>query len=290
MSRVAVLTDSSSDLELLQAEEFGVHLLLLSIHFDGRHWLDHTDLDSQHIFNRIQNGASPPLIRLPTPEHYLGVIDNLLTRHDHVLAIHSSPLIGQVYSFALRTLEAYPQRHRVTLHNSGTTSVGMALQASRAAELLHAGRNVEQVVNVLRSVQHHQCSRLAVTTLEYLRRARLISAPSALIGEFQDRKPIFALQEGRLQSIGTVRGEEAALQHLTHTLQDQARTLPEGRLAFVTNGDPAAIDHLRSEGRRLGLSEVMSARLGAVISSFSGPNAYGFTYEPTRVWHQFKQY
>lgn len=290
MASVAVLTDSSSDLEPLQADQLGLHLLLLSVNFDGRHWLDHSDLDSQYMFARMQNGATIPTMRLPTPDQYLGVIDNLLSKHDHVLAIHTSPLIGQVYAFALRALEAYPQRHRVTLYNSGTTSIGMALQARKAVQLLAAGHGPAQVADILRTVQHHQCSRIAVTTLEYLRRARLISAPSALIGELQDKKPIFALKEGRLQSIGTVRGEDASLHLLIHTLQEQVNAVPEGHIAFITNGNPNVIGPLRTEAQRLGIQEVMHARLGAVISSFAGPNAYGFTYEPTRVWHQFKQY
>ena len=290
MTRVAVLTDSSSDLEPLQAEQLGIHLLLLTVNFDGRHWLDHTDLDSQRMFNRIQNGAPIPTMRLPTPNHYLGIIDNLLHKHDHVLAIHTSPLMGQMHTFALRTLEASKHRDHVTVHSSGSTSIGMALQAARAVELLNAGNTPQQVTQILHTVQTHQTTRLTVTTLEYLRRARLISTPSAMLGELQGKKPIFALREGRLQSIGTVKGEESAQQHLIQTLQEQARTLPHGRIAYVSNGPLTVIDALRTEAQRLGLHEVMHARLGAVISSFAGPNAYGFTFEPSRVWHQFKQY
>lgn len=72
MPSTAFLTDSSSDLEPLQADTFGLHLLL-SVPFDGRDWLDHKELDSGYMFSRIKTGAREPTIRLPALVHFIGV-------------------------------------------------------------------------------------------------------------------------------------------------------------------------------------------------------------------------
>lgn len=210
MQRVAVLTDSSSDLEPFQAEQLGIHLLLLAIQFDGRDWLDHMELDSDLMFTRMKAGVPDPVLRLPSINHFFGVLDNLLSKHDHVFAIHTSPLIGKVYGFVLKALEVENWRERVTLFDSRTTSIGMALQAERAVRLLRAGLPLGEVVEVLTNVQGQQTNRLSLTTLEYLRRARIRSGPAALLGELQGKKPLFDIQDGRLKSLGLYRSDGVA--------------------------------------------------------------------------------
>lgn len=283
MPRVAVLTDSSSDLTGAQAAAAGIRLLPLTVQFDGQEWTDVQDegpltLGSETMFRRIRAGADIPGLQLPALGEYLGLVEGLLETHDHVLALHTSPLLGRVHRFAFQATAHLAGR--VTVFNSGTTSAGLAFQAVRAAELLRGGHDLPGVIRQLRAVQQTQCIQLCLSTLEYLRRGHLISGLTELFGTIQNMKPIFGVSGGQLRPVINPRGAEAALQEMLLTMQRYAAEHPQTRVSYMHNGAEEVLRELRAEGERLGFEEVYSLSLGAVLSSFVGPNTYGFVLEP----------
>ncbi len=283
MPRIAVLTDSSSDLDEAQAAAFGIHLLLLSVKFGGREWLDHASsaahaLDNETVFKQIRTGAEVPTLLLPSLEAYLGRIDSLLETHEHVLILHTGPLLGRMYRFALQATAHLADR--VTVFGGGTTSGGLALQAVRAAELVREGHDVPEIVRLLREFQAQHCTQVCLTTLEYLRRGHLISGLTELFGTMQNMKPIFGVVGGRLSPVANLRGGKAALAQMVQDMQSYAARYPAARMVLMHNGESEALAVLRDEGQRLGLTEVADLEIGAVMSSFVGPEAYAFCLEP----------
>ncbi|WP_291426220.1 DegV family protein [Deinococcus sp.] len=283
MSRIAVLTDSYSDLNETQAAAFSVHLLLLRVKFGGGEWLDHPfpgahALDNELLFKQIRTGAKVPTLLLPSLETYLGCIDSLLETHEHVLILHTGPLLGRMYRFALQATAHLADR--VTVFGGGTTSGGLALQAIRAAELVRKGHDIPAIVRLLRDFQAQHCAQVCLNTLEYLRRGHLISSFTEMFGTMQNMKPIFGVVGGRLSPVANLRGEKAALAQMVQDMQSYAARHPGARIVFMHNGESKALAVLRVEGQRLGLTEVADLEIGAVMSSFVGPEAYAFCLEP----------
>lgn len=281
MFRVAVLTDSSSDLTPQQARQFGLHLMLLSIQFNGREWLDHLELTPQDMFSALPQAQGLPALRLPRVEEYLGQVQALLQTHDHVLALHTGPLIGQVYRLAFQAAQALPEQ--LTVFNSNTTSGGLALQARRARQMLDLGVPLEQVTGALRGIHKRQCTRICVTTLDGFRRAGLLDPVRAALGELRGKKPILGERDGKLEVLNTRRGHEAALEEMLQLLRLGARQQPEAQVVFGYNSEPEKLEPLRAAALELGVQEVFEVQFGAVLSSITGPDAYGFSLEPVHV-------
>lgn len=283
--RVAVLTDSSSDLSPVQARQYGIYLLPLTIRFAGREWLDHQELSAPEMFERMQRERirTPPALQVPSVERYLGQVEELLSTHDEVFALHTSPRIGQVYQRAFLAARALPRQ--LTVFNSSTTSGGMALQAIRARQMLDQGYALTEVPTALRRIQRAQVTRICVTTLTRMRYAGMIEWARAFIGETRGLKPIVGEQEGKLEVLQVANGADAALNFLKAELEMNADALSSSQVIFASNGDRAALDELKATARHLGVREVTEVEFGAVLSSYSGPNAYGFSLEPITVPH-----
>ncbi|WP_343758007.1 DegV family protein [Deinococcus depolymerans] len=283
-----VLTDSTSDLEAGQADAIGLRVIPLTVHFDGRDWLDHQELGSEELFRRVDAGAAMPVTAPPTVQAYRETLEALLQRHDHVLAVHVSSRLSDTCSHAAEAALAFPGR--VTVHDSWQSAAGLALQAERAARLMRDHVPAAQVAQVLQSLRQYAQTRMCLNTLGYLQRGGRIGGAAALLGGLLNLKPILGLREGRVEPFARAVGAGRAMNSMTEQLRACAASLPQGRVAFFHNGASDSVDALRFEARRLGVQESMTLSLGTVLSAHSGPGVFGFSFEPAHVWQNFRSY
>lgn len=283
-----VLTDSTSDLEAGQADAIGLRVIPLTVHFDGHDWLDHQELGSDELFRRVDAGAGMPITAPPSVQAYRDTLDDLLRTHDHVFAVHLSSRLSDTYAHATEAARSFPGR--VTVHDSWQSAAGLALQAERAARLLRDGVPAAQVAAALTALRPYATTRMCLNTLSYLQRSGRIGGAAALVGGLLNMKPIIGLRDGRVEPFTRALGTRRALNSMTEQLRACDRELPHGRVAFFHNGAPDSVEALRFEARRLGVQESMTLGLGTVLSAHGGPGVFGFSFEPAKVWQNFRAY
>lgn len=286
--KCAVLTDSTCDLNEAQAEVLGIHIVPLNIHFDGHDWLDHHELRSSELFRRVQAGAVLPSTSPPAAALYREKLEELLEKHDHVLAVHLSGGLSQTAEQAEKLALDYPSR--VTVVDSWNSTAALAMQANRAAQLVKEGVPPEQIKEVLLSLRPHVHTHMCLSTLAYLRKNGRIGGAAALIGGFLHLKPVVGLKEGKVEAYGRALGRGQALRLMTGLLEKYARETPNGRVSFFHNGSEDSVGELRDVARRLLLQNPFNLELGTVLSAHGGPGVYGFSYEPVQVWQDFRAY
>lgn len=59
MERIAVVTDTGSNLSFAQAKELGIYLLPLQITIDETTYQDTLEISTQDIYNELANGKMP---------------------------------------------------------------------------------------------------------------------------------------------------------------------------------------------------------------------------------------
>lgn len=284
----AVLTDSTCDLDAQQAGALGIHIIPLNVQFDGRMWLDHQELDSQELFRRVESGAELPSTTPPSIEKYQDTLENLLSTHDHVYAVHLSSKLSETYQHATQAAQAFPGR--VTVHDTWNSSGALALQAERAGQLLHEGLPPEQVSELLSTLRPQVHTHMCLSTLAYLQKNGRVGGAAALVGTFLHMKPIVGLQEGKVEAFAKPLGTTRAVNHMRSLLRQYAQSMPRGRVALFHNGHEQGVEALQHEARDLGLSLFLTLDLGTVLSAHGGPGVFGFSFEPLTIWHGFRAY
>lgn len=286
--KIAILTDSTCDLTADQAEVLGINIVPLTVNFDGHEWLDHQELRSAELFKRIQAGADIPSTSPPSAERYAHMLEELLGKHDHVLAVHLSSHLSQTFAQAEQIAQAFPGR--VTVVDSLNSTGALAMQAERAARLNKENVPPEKIKEVLLSVCPAARTNMCIDTLAYLRKNGRIGGAATLIGGLINLKPIIGLKEGKVEAFGRAVGTKRALQQMTGLLQTYAQECPNGRVTFFHNGHAESLEELKYVARHLLLQNPFNLELGTVLSAHGGPGVYGFSFEPVQVWHDFKMY
>lgn len=284
----AVLTDSTSDLEANQAEVMGIHLVPLTVHFDGHDWLDHQELRSAELFKRIQAGADMPSTSPPSRDSYHHKLEELLHYHDHIVAVHLSSHLSETYQQAEEIARFFPGR--VTVVDSWNSAGALAMQAERAARLLKEGVPPEQIKTALTLLRPQARTNMCIDTLAYLRKNGRIGGAASLIGGLINLKPVIGLKDGKVEAFGRALGAKRAMGQMTKLLETYAQDCPNGRVAFFHNGQEEAVEELKYHSRRLLLQNPFNLELGTVLSAHGGPGVYGFSFEPVNIWHEFKAY
>lgn len=83
MEKIAVVTDTGSNLSFEQAKELGIYLLPLQITIDETTYQDTLEISTQDIYNELANGKMPKQVWLLTKKFmiYLKNLKKTMTQY-----------------------------------------------------------------------------------------------------------------------------------------------------------------------------------------------------------------
>ncbi|BDP41786.1 degV domain-containing protein [Deinococcus aetherius] len=276
---IAIVTDSTSDLEPELRAQHGIRSVPLYVLFDGKMHKDGVDITPSDLFRGLKEGKKTPSTSQPSPAEFAAVYREALQGADEVISVHiSGQLSGTVGS---ARLAAQDFGGRVTVVDSRSASLGLGMQALRAAERAREGRPAAEIVAELERVAAKADIRFTVDTLEFLRINGRIGGAQALLGSLLNIKPILTVKNGRVESAGRVRGHKKALADIVEHVRRYVDAHGGARVAFLST--PGGEDYLREirEGLRgVNLVDMGDHQIGAVIATHAGPGTMGATLEP----------
>ncbi|WP_018112267.1 DegV family protein [Thermus igniterrae] len=274
--KVALVTDSTSDLPGPLRERLGIRVVPLYVNLGGRVYRDWQEITPEEIFQKVREGSAFPTTSQPSPEDFLRTYEEALKEADHVLSVHiSAKLSGTVQSAELAA-QSFPGR--ITVFDSQAASLGIGMMVLRAHELLGEGKGLAEVLEELKRIRQDHFVRFSVATLEFLKRGGRIGGAQALLGTLLGIKPILTLKEGRVEAAGRARGEKKAREEILKDFKAWGQGRRSIRAFFLYSAEESAVGELKEMVLASGLpvEEALVSELGAVIASHTGPGTYGF--------------
>lgn len=223
--RVAVVTDSASDLSVDEARALGAFVVPAIIHFGSQSYRDGVDLTSEQFFQAL--GQTPDLPRTAPADvtsfvaTYMRLLGSGATA---ILSLHTSMELSGALASAREAVQQVSRQLGtpapiVTLDSRlGTTALLPAVRF--AAQMAQVGAPVE----VIAAAAQERLSRIRmyflVETLEYLQRGGRIGRAQRLLGTLLDAKPILTIQDGVVAPVETVRPRERAYERLLELVRE----------------------------------------------------------------------
>jgi DegV family protein with EDD domain len=200
--RVAVVTDSGSDLPDADMERLGIHMVAARVNFGGRSYLDKVSMTSAEFFKELGRNPEHPKTSQPPPGDFRRIFEFLVSHYESVVSVNLTARHSGTYNAAATVAQRVSaEGRRVVVIDTRNASVGEALVVLAAAEAAAAGQDIGQVIAVAEA-------------------ARDRTQTFALVERID-----FAVRGGRVPAIvGTI----ARWLRLNVIL----RTFPDGRVAF----------------------------------------------------------
>jgi DegV family protein with EDD domain len=275
MSRVAVVTDSASDLSPERGAELGISVVPLLVSFGAAEFKAGVDLSAEDFWAKMVAPEAPfPKTAAASPIAFRDAFEAAFAGGaDAVVCINVAASLSGTFKSASLAREMLPERE-IHVVDSDTAAFGMALLAMLARDLAATGRSGAQVAAEVKERSKDVEAIVCLDTLEYLRRGGRISGAQAVIGSLLSVKPIIAIRNGQVEQVDRVRtrgkARERAIEFIT------AR--PIERLAVFHSISPDLEEFRSAVMARAGtltVADVETATIGPSIGPHLGPGALG---------------
>lgn len=283
MSKIAIVTDSASDLSEKICAELGIILVPLSVHWGSRIFKDGVDLLPVNFYPRLNLEKDLPSIYPPTPQMYADVFNKLLAQGKDVICLTLSSGLHETYGNAVAARDTLKEPERVVVMDTFCVSVGEGLLAIEAARLAGQGLNLGEIVAALKNKISRLHSVFTIRSWEILVKGGRINAFQGGLIALMDIKPILHLDKlGRIVPLSKVRSDKKALAQLEAEVGKLGVNLRGQTMGVAHALDPvtgAEIAQILKE--KYGAAEVVVGEIGPVNAAHFGPGGIAvFFYGP----------
>lgn len=279
MEKVAIITDSCSDIKKEYRELYDIHILPIQIQYDGKCYRDGIDITSKDIY-AIQDEK---LIKTSSPvgEDLFSLLDQLKDKgYTHLIGLFLSGGISGTSNQMRLFCQTYDG---LTCHvvDSQSASVGLGIIAVALAKYREEGKSFEELVRIADELCHQNYAYFSIDDLNYLQKGGRIGKASAFLGTTLKIKPIlsFEKEKGEIYVPSKVRGSKKVKSKLIDLIENQIKENPHQKFALAI----ADADNLeeRNELEKMlkehfpQLTYIIDGHVGAALSCYLGSGLLG---------------
>ena len=266
MNKIALITDTTSDLSSGDIEKYNINVLPFRIIYSDREYFDNVDITPQEVYNNMSKEV--PTSSLPSMKDMEELFLKLEEQgYTHAIAITLSTGLSGIFNAMKLTSENHPGINTYVC-DSKSIALGEGLIVTECGKLIQEGKSFEEVVNAIPSIKKRIHLYFVVGTLEYLKKGGRIGKVAGTIAELLNIKPIITLDdEGKYCTCEKVRGRKQSLNklvELTNNILDKKKCR-----VYVVHGD--AIEESQKVMEKISNHpNAISVEFGGYISPVSG--------------------
>lgn len=276
MSRVAIVTDSASDMPPDVAAAAGIGIVPLVVTFGSETFKAGTELTTDDFWRRMTAPDAPfPTTAASSPGDFKAAYDKAFADGaDSIVSIHVAGTLSGTLKAAQIARGMLPDRE-IHIVDSGSASMGEGLLAELAIESADLGHTAAEVARLLEDRARDIDLYVALDTLEYLKKGGRISGARAAIGTLLSVKPIITIRDGVVETADKPRTTGKARVRVIELLTQR----PLERLAILytppADGEGFRREVLERFGGSIDPARVSIQPVGASVGPHIGPGCLG---------------
>jgi DegV family protein with EDD domain len=279
LSRVAIVTDSASDLTADRAAAAGVTVVPLYVYFGEREFQAGVDMSYEEFWRELQVPGAPfPKTAAAPPGAFKDAFESLFEQgYDEVVCINVGSKLSATIKSAQIAAGLMAER-KIHVFDSESATLGQGVLVLLAAQRSKEGWNGTDIVAELDARKNTLNLYLALDTLEYLRRGGRISPARAAIGNVLSVKPIITIVDGVVETADRPRTRGKARARLLELL---SASKPD--MIAVIHGQSEDVNEFADElAKATGFPrpEVGIYLIGPSVGPHTGPGVYGAVILP----------
>ena len=213
MRKIAIITDTASDLSLAEIEQYNIKMLHYQIVYNEHTYKDQLEIHSKQVLAHLEKEI--PSTSLPSLEEMHQVFTDIQQEgYEAAIVIPLSSGLSGCFNAVNMIKDEFPNLKTVVF-DSRTISAPEGYLAKRAADLADEGYSVEEIIKKLEDIRNKQHTFFIVDTLKYLLHGGRIGHVSAAVGKLLNLKPVITIgDDGKYETIAKVRGRAKAIRYI----------------------------------------------------------------------------
>lgn len=201
MNKIAILTDSSADIDAVKASELGIHVVRMPVIVDHVEYMEEEQIKIEQLLSEMKNNKTVSTSQ-PIPGHLIRSFDTLLKEYDHIIFVPISHKLSGTYQTALSVASEY--EGKITVIDAKHVCYFLTDLCLQIKEFVKQGLTPLQIKELVE--QEGQMNAWIIPgDLKYLKRGGRISAAAAALASLLKIFPILKFEDGAIDVFDKVR-------------------------------------------------------------------------------------
>lgn len=277
MEKIALITDSASDLGKETLSSYDIKQLHFKIIVGDKSYIDGTEISSKEVFSQIKETVISSSV--PSAEDIRALYEDLQSEgYTHAIFITISSGLSSTANQISLVSNEYKDVETL-IFDSKSISMGEGVQVIECSKLIKEGKNFKEIAEILPEIRSRVTLYFLVPTLEYLIRGGRIGRITGYVGRILNVKPVISVgEDGKYYTVENARGWNLALSKIIFIAREM----------FKTNRVRIFVRHAQNEKDanfiyemlkdEKNITEISIGEISPVAGVHSGPGLIGVAF------------
>ncbi len=274
--KIAIVTDSTSDLRKDELNKYGIHSIPLKVIYKDRQYHDRVDITPSEVYGNMEREV--PTTSMPSPQEIDDVYSQLRDEgYTHIISVHISAGLSATYGNC-RMVADQIEGIEVEVIDSQMLSKGLGRLALYAADLVSAEQySFNEIVKKVEAKKDKIETLFVVETLKFLKKGGRIGKVSGTIAELLNIKPIISIDEdGEYYTYDKIRGRSRSLKKMFEIMKSKIKEKKRYIVDVVHAAAEEEAEKLRDKFNELPtIEETFLGEISPVMVVHTGPGLIG---------------
>ena len=281
-ARVAIVTDSTADLDTADARARGIGVVPLFVQFGDARYQDNVELTREEFYRKLASLTVLPTTSQPTPAMFEDAFRPHVEAGRPIVCLTIMASLSGTINAANTAAQSFPGAE-IHVVDSETVTGGLALQVQHASEIAAAGGDAQAVLDALARDREVERGFATLPDLSHAVRTGRVSRAQAFIGSLVKIVPVLRIDRGKVEPQARVRTFARALDTMIDAAAEEANRADGARICVIHAQAAADADRV-AEALRAKITTTPRAFerfvAGPVIGTHAGQGAIGIFVIP----------
>ena len=275
-NKIAILTDSCSDVPRKLLQKFHIYEMALSINYKDKSYRDGIDITPEEVYENLKNEI--PHTSLPTIGEMRETIEKIISDgYDQIIIpVISSGLSGTCKAIELVCKDFKNIKTRVI--DTKNIALGSGFLSIYASQLVEKNLHFEEIVSRVESKIKDSNIYYSLQTLHYLVKGGRLGRVEGMIGSVLQIKPIITCDEdGIYYTVEKVRGRKQSINKLIEIVQEKIKDKKNYYLAICHGYAQEEADKIKEKMQPYidNATIFMEGQISPALGVHTGPGLVG---------------
>ena len=275
-NKIAILTDSCSDVPLNLLEKYHIYEMALCINYKDRFYRDRVEITPEEVYENLKNEI--PHTSLPTMGEMHETINKIIADGYNQIII---PVISSGLSGTCKAIEMVCEDFKdikTKVIDTKNIALGSGFLSIYAGQLVEKDLNFDEIVKRVEDKIKDSHIYYSLQTLQYLVKGGRLGRVEGMIGSVLQIKPIISCdKDGIYYTVEKVRGRKQSINKLMEIVQDKIKDKKNYYLAICHGYAQEEADKIREKMQPYidNAALYMEGQISPALGVHTGPGLVG---------------
>lgn len=275
-NKIAILTDSCSDVPLNLLERYHIYEMALCINYKDKSYRDRIEITPDEVYENLKNEI--PHTSLPTIGEIHETINKIIADgyNQIIIPVISSGLSGTYKAIEMVCGDFKDIKTKVI--DTKNIAIGSGFLSVYAAQLVEKNLNFEEIVKKVEDKIKDSNIYYSLQTLQYLVKGGRLGRVEGMIGSVLQIKPIISCDnDGIYYTVEKVRGRKQSINKLMEIVQAKIKDKKNYYLAICHGYAQEEADKIREKMKPYvdNATLYMEGQISPALGVHTGPGLVG---------------